>query len=86
MHGLGLGCSTPDFVVLEKRVSSVERVINHLSGFNVFEFGAHKGRTLSWFDVEKLHDLPQSVVVVQYHSVLDVARVGHAWVAECSFR
>ena len=58
-------------------VTGIERVVHHLSSLDVLQFGPNEGCTFSRFDVKKLDDLPQPIVVVQYHAVFDVACVGH---------
>jgi hypothetical protein len=47
-------------------------VIHYFSCAQVFQLGAHKRRSLSRFNVEELDDLPQSIVVIDDQSVLDV--------------
>ena len=88
--GLGVHEMVSLIVVVEKRVltslntygvnfvSRIKCVIDDLPCFDIFQFGTHKGSTLSRFDVQEFDDLPQTVVVVQNHAVFDVARVGHA--------
>jgi hypothetical protein len=52
--------------------TSIECVIHYFSCAQVFQLGAHKRRSLSRFNVEELDDLPQSIVVIDDQSVLDV--------------
>ena len=59
-------------------VACIEGVVHHLSRLDVLEFGPDKCRPFSRLHMEKLHDLPQAVVVVEDHAVFDVTGVRHA--------
>jgi hypothetical protein len=50
----------------------IERMIHHFSRAQVLQFGAHECRTFSGFHMKEFNDLPQSIIVIDDQSILNV--------------
>src|SRR5215469_5686067 len=81
MKALGVVIEHLHLAVVHRRAlelfASSERAFESGSGFNVLEAGTYEGRTLAWFDVQKLDNGPEVVINNDRDAVAEVVRRNH---------